>query len=213
MNYGTALLKRRVMRADGVTTLLDNNQGLHPSEQPNKVNPLPSGANRGLVITGIVIGGQPNSVCWDYTRASSDSLTVWKWVPTNDNNPNDSGYYTKYDGSPVEFENNGFDYMIYDKVFEQKVSSSTSSETTTAATTKPITVVPYNSSDLVPIYTMCWDNYDASKAEQNNVFFAVELRNETGADFWGELNLVRKGGTFYLVGNAFSDACDPRNHV
>jgi hypothetical protein len=36
--------------------------------------------------------------------------------------------------------------------------------------------------------------------DQVSVYVALELVNNTGKDFWGELNLIRNGGTFYLVG-------------
>ncbi len=200
INYGTALLKSRVMTASGVTVLYDNNHNLHPNEDANEILPSGDGVNKGLVITGIVIGGQPNTVCWDFTRASSEVNTVWKWVPKDANNPNAAGHYVNDDGSetgsPVSFTGNGFEYMIYDRVSDYTDANNV---------TKSITVMPYKTDgasddNVIPIYTMCWDNYDASKNEQNNVFFAVEMRNESGADFWGELNIVRKGGTFYLVG-------------
>ena len=48
-------------------------------------------------------------------------------------------------------------------------------------------------------YTMEWDNYVTGTAQQK-VKVALELVNNTGKDFWGEANLVRNGGTFYLIG-------------
>ena len=79
----------------------------------------------------------------------------------------------------VTFANNKFDKMIYDKV---------------------ITPFKVGASDVV--YTMVWDNYDATKApsEQADVYVGLELRNDTEEDFWGEMNLVRQGGTFYILG-------------
>ena len=58
------------------------------------------------------------------------------------------------------------------------------------------------------LYTLTFDNYDSTKEpdQQNVVYVALELRNNTGVDLWGELNLIRRGGTFYLVG-----ALDPTN--
>lgn len=52
------------------------------------------------------------------------------------------------------------------------------------------------------LYTLTFDNYDSSKDadKQNKVFVALEIVNRTGQDLWGELNLIRKDGTFYLVG-------------
>ena len=51
-------------------------------------------------------------------------------------------------------------------------------------------------------YTLLFDNYDASKAvsAQNVVYVALELKNNTGHDFYGNYNLIRDQGTFYLVG-------------
>lgn len=62
------------------------------------------------------------------------------------------------------------------------------------------------------MYTTTWDNYipqtDAMgnviglgrQEDQTDVYIALELVNNTGKDLWGELNLIRDGGTFYLVG-------------
>ncbi len=51
-------------------------------------------------------------------------------------------------------------------------------------------------------YTLVWDNYNSSLAanQQQDVLVALEFTNGTGKDFWGEKNLVRNGGTFYLLG-------------
>ena len=53
-----------------------------------------------------------------------------------------------------------------------------------------------------PVYTCTWDNYNASLAAnaQQKVYIGLELVNNTGEDLWAELNLIRNGGTFYLVG-------------
>ena len=58
------------------------------------------------------------------------------------------------------------------------------------------------------IYTLTFDNYDKSKEpdNQNVVYIALEIKNKTGQDLWGELNVIRSDGTFYLVG-----ALDPKN--
>ena len=82
--------------------------------------------------------------------------------------------------SGLSFEGNEFNKMVYDKV-------TTSYKVGT---------------DTDPIYTLVWDNYDHTKAidKQSDVYIGVELVNNTDMDIWGELNLIRKGGTFYLVG-------------
>ena len=53
-----------------------------------------------------------------------------------------------------------------------------------------------------PVYTCVWDNYNSTLGadEQSPVYIGLELVNNTGQDIWGELNLIRNGGTFYLVG-------------
>ena len=51
-------------------------------------------------------------------------------------------------------------------------------------------------------YTMLFDNYDSSKgvSAQPPVNVALEFTNNTGKDFYGNHNLIRNGGTFYLIG-------------
>lgn len=48
-------------------------------------------------------------------------------------------------------------------------------------------------------YTMVWDNYKAD-GDQNVVYVALELTNNSGKDFWGMNNLIRNGSAFYLIG-------------
>jgi len=48
-------------------------------------------------------------------------------------------------------------------------------------------------------YTMVWDNYKAV-GDQNVVYVALELTNNSGKDFWGMNNLIRNGSAFYLIG-------------
>lgn len=61
-----------------------------------------------------------------------------------------------------------------------------------------------NTSYTKDLYTLTFDNYDATKyaagQPQNKVYVALEIVNRTNQDLWGELNLIRKDGTFYLVG-------------
>lgn len=54
---------------------------------------------------------------------------------------------------------------------------------------------------ITPNYTVVFDNYDASKADnavQNHVYVALEFINN-GDNFWGRDNIVAKGNKFYLV--------------
>lgn len=53
-------------------------------------------------------------------------------------------------------------------------------------------------------YTLVWDNYDPS-GDQNVVYVALELKNNSGKDFWGMNNLIRNGSSFYLIGKLDPD--------
>jgi hypothetical protein len=99
----------------------------------------------------------------------------------------------KTDNLPEGMTSNPFDKMIYDKVTDDIFVSTSVSN---------------------PIYTLVWDSYrphfentqmtavagPGTQDDQVSVYVALELVNNTGKDFWGELNLIRNGGTFYLVG-------------
>ena len=91
---------------------------------------------------------------------------------------------------------NDFSKMIYDDL-----SYDGDSETPGAV---PIPKYTSEASDRYTkdIYTITFDNYDKNKDpdEQNIVYIALEIKNKTGQDLWGELNVIRRDGTFYLVG-------------
>ena len=55
-----------------------------------------------------------------------------------------------------------------------------------------------SSSTFVPNYTLVFDNY-INADEQSKVYVALEFKNN-GDDFWGMSNMIRKGGSFYIVG-------------
>lgn len=170
INYGTALLQSKVKF--GVTTLKDNREAC-TGEEDNEIATSYTDANKGIFVTGVIVGGQADVVGWDYTRR-----------PLNASNP-----AITYDATAKKFTNmvfkegensNEFDKLVYDKVLGTYKVGATEE----------------------PIYTMIWDNYDATKAvdEQSDVYVGLELLNNTDDDFWGEMNLIRKGGVFYLIG-------------
>jgi hypothetical protein len=69
-----------------------------------------------------------------------------------------------------------------------------------------------------PNYTLVFDNYNATAtAAQDKVYIALELQNNTGADFMGKDNLIPNGSNFYLIGEldpAGKDAPDwPTYHA
>ena len=78
-----------------------------------------------------------------------------------------------------------FAYMVYDKDI-------------------PSTAIPTTAS---PCYTLLWDNWDESKKgdKQRDVYVALEFKNNSNRDFWGEQNLIRNGGTFYITGKLDPD--------
>ena len=56
-----------------------------------------------------------------------------------------------------------------------------------------------------PVYTLVWDNWDASVSDQNVIYVALEFKNNSGKAFWGETNLIPDGGTFYITGKLEPD--------
>lgn len=166
INYGTALLRSNVRYGDGVTVLKDNNAALHPGEEDHEVNVNTSG---GLLVTGIVVGGQADVVGWDYTRRPNDG--AYAGMTYNADTKMFSG---------TSFSKNEFEKIVYDRV----IGGYTIGQTTT------------------PIYTFLWDNYNHLKPadDQDDVYVGIEIYNNTGSDFWGEMNLIRDQGVFYLLG-------------
>ena len=60
-------------------------------------------------------------------------------------------------------------------------------------------------------YTVVFDNFNKAAHENNKpqdkVFVALEFQNNTGSDFYGNCNLIRNGGYFYLIA-----ALDPNDN-
>ena len=161
VQYGVGVLESTVKCES--TTFEDNNGGVNTGEQDKTIT---LGDNAKLTWTGILIGGQPDKVGWQYLA-----------IKGTDNNPG-----TK------------FNKMIYDKV--GYVDDDAEGY-----------VVPINGEASTKNYTLVFDSYNPSlgKDEQSTVYVALEFRNDLGTDFWGSTNLVRSGGTFYLIG-----AMDPK---
>ena len=147
INYGSALFKSTVRY--GAATLEDNNAAIqlarHSATEANKQITASAGQ---FTLSGILIGGQDQTVGWNYLPKT-----------------------------------NSFTYVIYDKAI---VSA---------------TIPAYGETGTAN-YTLVWDNYNSSLAVdgQMKVYVALELVNNTGEAFWGRDNLIRQGGTFYLVG-------------
>ena len=68
VNYGVALLKTTVSIKEGVSSLEDNRAALNPGESNKAFSP----ANINFTWTGVIIGGQPASVDWQFLPTASD---------------------------------------------------------------------------------------------------------------------------------------------
>ncbi len=152
VNYGVAMLKTTVGIKDGLEEIEDNRAALNPGESNNSFD-----VEKGEIdftLTGIIIGGQPASVNWQFL--STD---------------------------------NSFTKLVYDNRITGNADG---------------TAVPKTGGTSAPNYTILFDNYNTS-ATQNKVRVALQFVNN-GDNFWGRDNLIRKGQTFYLVGEL-----DPTN--
>lgn len=112
-------------------------------------------------------------------------------------------FVRKNDNLPAGMTSNPYDKMIYDKVSANNIYISAD-----------------DGSD--PIYTLVWDSYRpkfsnqdmttvsgiGDQDDQASIYVALEIVNQTGKDLWGELNLIRNGGTFYLVGKLDLNSAD-----
>lgn len=145
VNYGVAMLKTTVGIKEGVTQLEDN-RSLNEEETNQTFAP----ADIDFTLTGVIIGGQPEAVDWQF-------------LPTS----------------------NTFGKFVYDN----RVTG------LDAGTAVPKTAGGVSS----PNYTILFDNYNSTGGDQNKVRVGLQLVNN-GDDFWGRDNLIRKGQTFYLVG-------------
>lgn len=142
INYGVASLKTTVKCAN---TRLKDNENL---EVFNKVNfpgfvDIPNG---GFTVTGLLIGGQPTEVGFDFQPKATPEFT----------------------------------YTIYDKEL-------INIKATNAVSNANYTIVLPNDKGR-----------DATEQETVNV--AIELENNSGADFRGIDGIIPAGGKFYLVG-------------
>lgn len=171
VNYGVAMLETSVGYKSNLESLKDNNHAiqaanagltveeydeLHPGDEPDKAIPITSTS---FLLTGIIIGGQPVHVGWNFLPQKANSTDA--------------------------IIKTGF---IYDKAI--------------ANSTVP---TPENGQN----YTVVFDNYNAAaaaaaapatpSANQDKVFVALEFKNNTDTDFYGNCNLIRNGGYFYLI--------------
>ena len=68
VNYGVAMMKTTVEIKEGITALEDNRKALNPGEENKSFTP----ANINFTWTGVIVGGQPASVDWQFLPTSTD---------------------------------------------------------------------------------------------------------------------------------------------
>lgn len=171
IQYGVSMLETSVY-CNG--TLKDNNSGIHPGESDNVFSIDDS---HYLKLTGVLVGGQPAFVGWDYTYYQNDAYLREKYEVANN-----------------------FKRMVYDWTV-QKPNITTS--------------MP---GDTANCYTLVFDNWapaNQGTGNKDEVYVSLEFENHLGDDFWGMHNMVREGGTFYLIGclriNGGSDPSSPQS--
>ena len=70
VNYGVAMMKTTVEIKEGITALEDNRKALNPGEENKSFAP----ANINFTWTGIIVGGQPVSVDWQFLPLSTSTF-------------------------------------------------------------------------------------------------------------------------------------------
>ena len=136
VQYSVAVLKSTV-KCDAAK-LEDNAKQAGKQEADQQIT-VPTD---GFPVTGILIGGQPESV-------------DWKYEPTTET----------------------FANTIYDQNMNGTITAGTTAST--------------------PNYTLVFDNKSTDK---KTVFVTIELKNNSGMDFYGQDGIILNGAKFYLVG-------------
>ena len=152
INYGVACLETTFQCKSGLTELEDNADAFGSSTGTN--NNRITIPNDGFKVTGIIIGGQTQSVNWDFLDPTTTR-----------------------------------EYSVYDRYMAGK-----------DGTTNFIYAKPGTASDAN--YTLVFDNYvnPQTGSSQEAVNIAIELENNSDAEFYGVDGKIAKGQKFYLIG-------------
>ena len=153
INYGVACLETTFQCKSGLTELEDNADafGSSTGTSNNRIT-IPSD---GFKVTGIIIGGQTQSVNWDFLNPTANR-----------------------------------DYAVYDRYMAGK-----------DGTSDFIYAKAGTQSDAN--YTLVFDNYlnpQSPSTSQEAVNIAIELENNSNAEFYGVDGKIAKGQKFYLIG-------------
>ena len=173
IQYGVALLASRVIMDGGDYT--DNGLSL-----AGQTKSFTFDASHFLEWTGILIGGQPEQVGWNYLLKST--------------------------GSGESAVKAGMNAIVYDKI-NYRLSEKSGKDTCgysinfNAANYVGGSSGSTSAEGAFTNYTLLYDNVDpylSSDAQQGDVLVALEFVNHLGQDFWGQQGLIRDGATFYL---------------
>lgn len=150
INYGVACLETTFQCKSGLTELVDNAGAFGTGTNNNSIT-IPSD---GFKVTGIIIGGQTQSVNWDFLNPTTNR-----------------------------------EYAVYDRYMAGK-----------DGTSDFIYAQAGTQSDAN--YTLVFDNYvnpQSPSTPQEAVNIAIELENNSNAEFYGVDGKIAKGQKFYLV--------------
>ena len=164
IQYGVALLESKLSVTS--STLVDNGQ-----EKSDTEKTITLGTNSYLDWTGILIGGQPEEVGWDYLLNKKGNVK------------------------------SGSNAIVYDKINYRLSEKETGQDTCGVRVAASGFVGGSNFANYTMLYDNVdpYTNYTESGDEvQSNVYVALEFVNHLGEDFWGEQGLIRDGATFYL---------------
>lgn len=178
IQYGVALLESKLSVVDP-PTLEDN--GAEKADQTKRIT---LGSNSYLDWTGILVGGQPELVGWDYLLNKSGDAKA----STN--------------------------AIVYDKIRYRLSENGTNRDTCgIRVSDKGLVGGGFANYTLLYDNVDPYTGYSGSEDEvQNNVYVALEFVNHLGTDFWGEQGLIRDGATFYLFAKLSPNAGDPTKY-
>jgi hypothetical protein len=174
IQYGVALLgsKLRMMS----NSLTDNGAALAGQTKTYSLD-----ASHYLEWTGILVGGQPEQVGWDYLLRKSGNVIA------------------------------GSNAIVYDKVNYRLSESGSGKDTCGIRVYEAGYLggnTPEDKDGAFTNFTLLYDNvnpYTPADTVQGNVYVALEFVNHLGQDFWGEQGLIDDGATFYLFAKLLSD--------
>ena len=155
INYGVACLETTFQCKSGLTELEDNAGAFGSPSSTGTNNNRITIPSDGFKVTGIIIGGQTQSVNWDFLNPTTDR---------------DYAVYDRYMAGK-----DGMTDFIYAKAGTQSGAN----------------------------YTLVFDNYvnpQPTSTSQEAVNIAIELENNSKAEFYGVDGKIAKGQKFYLIG-------------